>query len=175
MEGRMIDWFTAGNIALQLIILAFMLVGLLGLAIPIFPGIAIIWLSSLVYAIIQAAAGRMDTWDWVIFGLITLLMVVGSFIDNIIYAKKLRETGTTWLSIGISTFAGLVSSLFLTPIAALLITPLALFLAEYARLRNARLALKSTRAWLSGYGWTLLALIGIGSLMIVLWGVWVLF
>jgi uncharacterized protein YqgC (DUF456 family) len=169
------DWPLFGELLLQWLTLTFMLVGLVGLVIPIFPGIVVIWLSALVYALIAAYAGRMPVWDWLLFILITILMIIGSFVDNIIIAKKLRETGTPWSSIAIGYFAGLVSSLILTPFAALLITPLALFGAEYWRLRNFKQALTSARGWLIGFGWTFLALVAIGALMIGLWLLWVWF
>jgi hypothetical protein len=54
-----------------------------------------------------------------------------------------------------------------------LITPLALYAAEYWRLRNARQALDSAKGWLIGFGWTFLALAGIGTVMIGLWLAWV--
>lgn len=169
----MTDWSVFGELMLQWLTLTFMLVGLVGLVIPIFPGIAVIWLSALVYAVIEALAGKMGFWDWLLFALITVLMVVGSFIDNIIIARKLRETGTPWRSIGIGYVAGLVSSLFLTPFAALLITPLALYAAEYWRLRDTRLAFDSAKGWLIGFGWTFLVLVAIGGVMIGLWLLWV--
>ncbi len=171
----MTDWTLFGELFLQWLTLTFMLVGLVGMVIPIFPGILVIWLSSLIYAIIEAYAGRMGGWDWFLFAIITILMIAGSFVDNIIIAKKLRETGTPWKSIGIGYAAGLVSSLFLTPFAALLITPLALYAAEYWRLHNKRQAFDSARGWLIGFGWTFLALFAIGLVMIGLWLLWVWF
>ena len=168
----MTDPSLIGEFLLQWLTLTFMLVGLLGLIIPIFPGISVIWLATLVYAVIEFLAGKMGFWDWFLFALITVLMVVGSFIDNIIIARKLRETGTPWSSIGIGYAAGLISSLFLTPFAALLITPLALYGAEYWRLRNARQAFDSAKSWLIGFGWSFLALFGIGAVMIALWLLW---
>jgi len=169
----MTGWPLFGEFLMQWLTLTFMLVGLVGLVIPIFPGIVVIWLSSLVYALFAAYAGRMTVWDWILFTLITILMVIGSFVDNIIIAKKLRETGTPWRSIVIGYSAGLVSSLFLTPFAALVITPLALYAAEYWRLRDYKKALLSARGWLIGFGWTFLALISIGATMIGLWLAWV--
>jgi uncharacterized protein YqgC (DUF456 family) len=157
----------------QWLTLTFMLVGLFGLVIPIFPGIAIIWIASLVYAIVAAFAGLMTAWDWVLFALITGLMVAGSFVDNIIIAKKLRETGTPWRSIAIGYAVGIVSSLFLTPFAALLFTPLALYASEYHRLLDRKLAFNSTKAWMVGFGWSFAALFGIGAVMIGLWMLWV--
>jgi len=170
----MLDWTLFGTVILQSLTLTFMLVGLFGLVIPIFPGITVIWLSALVYAIIQALGGGMTVADWVLFGFITILMAIGSFVDNIIITRKLRETGTPWKSITIGYVAGVVSSLFLTPFAALLITPLALYGAEYYRLRNARQAFDSAKSWLIGFGWSFLALFGIGSVMIGLWLLWAL-
>ena len=166
------NWPLVGEFLLQWLTLTFMLVGLVGLVIPVFPGIAVIWLSALIYACIEAAAGKMGIWDWVLFGLVTILMIVGSFIDNIIITKKLRETGTPWRSIGIAYIAGLVSSLFLTPFAALLITPLALYAAEYWRLRDPRKSFDSVKGWLVGFGWTFLVLVAIGAVMIGLWLIW---
>ena len=169
----MINWLAFGEIMLQWITLVFMLVGLVGLVIPIFPGIVVIWLAAAFYALLAASAGWMNGWDWLLFVFITLLMIVGSVIDNIIIAKKLRETGTPWKSIGIGYAAGLVSSLFLTPFAALLITPLALYFAEYYRLRNKNEAFQSAKGWLIGFGWTYMVLVAIGAAMIALWLIWI--
>ena len=168
----MIDWLLVREFFTQWITLTFMLVGLFGMIIPIFPGILVIWLSALFYAAIEALAGKMDVWGWLLFALITVLMIVGSVIDNIIMARKLRETGTPWSSITIGFVAGLVSSLFLTPFAALLTTPLALYLAEYYRLRDGRAAFASAKGWLVGFSWSLLVLLAIGAVMIGLWLLW---
>lgn len=170
-----IDWNLVGELLLQWLTLAFMLVGLFGLIIPIFPGIPIIWLSALVYGGFQLAGGRMDGWGWFFFALITILMVIGTTIDNIIIARKLRETGTPWKSIFIGYGAGIVSSLFLTPFSALVMTPLGLYIAEFRRLGNARQAFNSTRSWLVGFSWALLAMFAAGGAMIVLWGLWAWF
>jgi hypothetical protein len=162
-----------GEIVFQALTLTFMLVGLFGLFIPIFPGIGVIWLAAFIYALISAFSGAMTGWDWFLFGLITVLAVVGGVIDNIIIAAKLRETGTPWRSILIGIGAGLVSSLFLTPIVGLLVTPVALYLTEYVRLRDKSGAFQSTKAFLIGFGWTFLVLFAIGSVMIGLWMLWV--
>jgi len=171
----MTDTSLIGELLLQWLTLTFMLIGLIGMLIPIFPGIMVIWLSTLIYALIEAYLGKMGGWDWFLFGLITVLMIVGSFVDNLIIARKLRETGTPWKSIGIGYTAGLISSLFLTPFAALFITPLALYLAEYWRLRDKRQAFDSAKGWLIGFGWTFLALFAIGAVMISLWLLWAWF
>ena len=168
----MVNWPLVGELLLQSITLTFMLVGLFGLVIPIFPGIVVIWLAALIYAAAAVINNTMDIWGWLLFALITVLMIVGNFVDNIIMARKLRETGTPWRSIAIGYVAGVVSSLFLTPDAALLITPLALYLAEYQRLRSGREAIQSAKSWLIGFGWSFVAMFVIGAVMIGLWMLW---
>jgi uncharacterized protein YqgC (DUF456 family) len=168
----MTDSSQVSEFLLQVITLAFMLVGLTGMIIPIFPGIIVIWLAALLYAIGEFLAGKMDIWGWLLFALITILMIVGNFVDEIIMARKLRETGTPWSSIAIGFVAGIIASLFLTPFVALVATPLALYLAEYRRLGNGREAIHSAKNWLIGFGWSFAALFAIGAVMIGLWMLW---
>lgn len=162
-----------GELVMQSLTLTFMLVGLIGLLIPIFPGIAVIWLAAVVYMLYAVMNGMMTGWDWFLFALITILGAIGGVVDNIIITAKLRETGTPWRSIGIGLVIGLVSSCFFTPFAALVITPLALYGVEYLRLREARAAFDSAKGWLIGFGWTFLVLFVIGVVMIGLWLAWV--
>ncbi len=157
---------------LQVLILLFMLVGLFGLVVPVFPGLIIIWLSSLVYALIEAGLGRMSWIDWTLFGLITLLMLGGSVVDNIIIAYRMRDKQIPWRSIGLSYLAAILGSIFLTPLVGLLAAPLALVGAEYLRFRDWRQAFDSAKTYMIAWGWSFLALFGIGVLMIILWMLW---
>jgi len=168
----MLDWSLLGFAFMKAITFVFMLIGLAGLIIPIFPGIIIIWLSALVYAIFSILAGTMTGWDWFLFVIITLLGILGTVVDNIILAAKLRQTGTPWKSIILAYVIGLVASLFFTPLVGLLLTPAALYLIEYRRLQDRSLAFGSTKAFLIGFGWTFVALFAIGSAMIGLWLIW---
>ena len=157
---------------LQTLTLLFMLVGLVGLIIPVFPGLIIIWLASLGYALIESSLGNMAWIDWTLFGLITLLMLGGSVVDNIIMAIKMRDNQIPWKSIGLSYLAGIVGSIFLTPLVGLLAAPLGLVGAEYLRFRDWRKAFESAKTFMIAWGWSFAALFGIGALMIVLWMLW---
>lgn len=64
----------------QLIIL----VGLFGLIVPIFPGVVIIWLAELGYGIVKG----FSTLGIVLFAIITLLMLVGVTIDNVLMGME---------------------------------------------------------------------------------------
>jgi uncharacterized protein YqgC (DUF456 family) len=149
-----------------------LLVGLLGLIVPIFPGLTVMWLAALVYALLQSAAQRMTFWDWVLFAVVTLLMIAGNIVDNIIIARKMRDKFVPWSSIILAFTASLIASLFLTPLVGLAVAPLALFLLEYRRLRDRTAALDATKAYMIGWGWSFAARFGIGVLILGSWMLW---
>jgi uncharacterized protein YqgC (DUF456 family) len=149
-----------------------LLTGLLGLVIPVFPGLTVMWIGTLVYAIIQAMSGNMTWVGWLLFFLITLLMIGGNIVDNIIIAKHMRDKDVPWSSIIISFAAGIVISLFFTPIAGIIASPVGLYLAEWRRLKDKQTAFANTKAWMTGWGWSVAARIGIGVIMILFWALW---
>jgi len=169
----MFDWLPAFlQVALETLTLFALFVGLAGLIIPVFPGLFIMWLATLFYALIQNGADKMTTWDWVAFTTITLLMIVGNIADNIIIAAKMRDQFIPWSSILLAFAAGIVVSIFFTPLIGLIAAPLGLYAAEYRRLNNRDDAWKSTKTYMIGWGWAFGARFGIGIIMISLWMLW---
>ena len=149
-----------------------LLVGLIGLVVPVFPGLTIMWLGTLVYALVQNAAGKMTSWDWAIFAVITLLMIVGNVADNIIIARKMRDYYVPWSSILFAFAAGILASIFMTPLGGLVAAPAGLFMAEVSRLKNRDEAWKSTKAYMIGWGWAFGARFMIGLAITALWMLW---
>jgi len=159
-------------VLLQGITLAVLLIGWAGLLVPVFPGLAVMWLATLLYALIQSAAGRMGWIDWTLFALISLLMISGSLVDNLIIARQMRGRRIPWRSILMAYLAGLLGSIFFTPLVGIAASPLALYAAESARLRDRKLGFESARAYMVAWGWAFIAVFSIGGLMIVLWALW---
>ena len=162
-------WETFAQVFLEVVTFAVLVFGLLGLLIPVFPGLTVMWIATLIYAVIQGMLGNMNWVDWVLFSLITLLMIGGNIVDNIIIAKHVRDKDVPWSSILWSFAAGIVVSLFFTPIIGIIASPVALYLAEWRRLKDKQTALANTKAWMTGWGWSVAARIGIGVGMIVFW------
>ncbi|MBN2117285.1 MAG: DUF456 domain-containing protein [Anaerolineales bacterium] len=160
------------QVILETFTLFILIVGLLGLIVPVFPGLTIMWLVTLAYALVQVAKGDMTGWDWFLFGLITLLMIVGNIVDNLIIARKMRDQYIPWRSILIAFAAGIIASLFLTPLFGLVAAPLGLFLAEVSRLKDREAAIASTKAYMIGWGWALSARFIIGFMIIGFWMLW---
>jgi len=149
-----------------------LLVGLFGLIIPVFPGLTVMWLATLVYALLQYTVQRMTGWDWFAFVIITILMVGGNIVDNIIITAKMRDKFIPWSSILIAFAASIIASIFFTPVIGLVAAPLGLFLAELARLKNRNDAWESTKAYMVGWGWAFGARFIIGLIMIGSWMLW---
>jgi len=157
---------------LEFLTLFALIVGLLGLIVPVFPGLVVMWLGTLVYAILQNSAGNMTGWKWFMFGIITLLMIGGSIVDNLIIAYKMRDKYIPWSSILFAFAAGIIASLFFTPLIGLVAAPVGLFLAESRRLKDRDAAVDSTKAYMIGWGWAFGVRFLIGLVMIGFWMLW---
>lgn len=166
------DLLTISQFLLQTLTLFIMLLGLVGLIVPVFPGLTVMWLATLVYALVQAATQRMTGWDWVLFVLITFLMIGGNIVDNLIIAAKMRGHEIPWRNILLCYFVGIVVSIFFTPLIGLLASPLSLLGLEYLRFRDWKQARESARVFLIGWGTSFAARFAIGFTMIVLWMLW---
>jgi len=157
---------------LQTITLFILFLGLMGLIVPVFPGLTVMWLATFIFAIIQAANGLMTGWDWFLFALITLLMIGGNIVDNLIIASKMRGHEIPWKNILLCYAAGIIVSLFFTPLIGLVASPVALLGLEYLRFRDWKQARESMKVFLVGWGASFAARFGIGFLMIVFWALW---
>jgi uncharacterized protein YqgC (DUF456 family) len=160
------------QVVLETLTLFALIVGLLGLIVPVFPGLVIMWLGTLLYALIQNAAGNMTGGKWFVFGIISVLMITGSIVDNLIIAYKMRDKYIPWSSILFAFGAGLVASIFFTPLIGLIAAPLGLYLAENRRLKNNEAAVASTKAYMIGWGWAFGFRFLIGLAILGLWMLW---
>ncbi len=157
------------NLGIFELTMIFMLVGLVGLFIPVFPGLLVIWLSALAYGLLA----HFNNWlEIAAFVLITILWIVGMFIDNILTSAGARKGGATWLAIAAGTVAGLVFTFLLPPFGGIVAAPLAVFLVELLRKNNWRKAFKATGGMLAGWGVSFLARLAIGISMVGIWFVW---
>jgi uncharacterized protein YqgC (DUF456 family) len=156
-----------------IILITIMVFGLLSLVfIPILPGLVIIWAAALIFGLIY---GFQTTAAVILFVAITLLMIAGSLVDNILMGASARRTGASWTSVTIALVAGMVGSIFLPLFGGILLSLVALFAIEYIRQRNWRNAFASTKSMALGCGWAVVARFSMGLLMIGLYLGWLFF
>lgn len=150
--------------------LVFMLVGLFGLIVPIFPGIAVIWLSALGYGVTTG----FTTLGWVLFAVITALFIIGAVIDNVLMSAKAHNEGAAWYTIVLGVLAGILGTILFPPFGGLIAAPLVLFILEYIRQRDLKHAFATLRGLAIGWGSAFVVRFLIGAAMIGVWLVWAL-
>jgi uncharacterized protein YqgC (DUF456 family) len=145
-----------------------MLVGLVGLAVPVFPGILVMWLAALGYGLVSGFSPL----GIGLFIVLTLAMIAGEIVDNLLIGAGARQGGAAWRSIIVGALAGLGGTLLLPPLGGLVAAPLAVLLLEYRRGRDWQRAWRATRGLALGWGLSFLVRFGIGLGMIGLWLAW---
>ena len=160
------DWLRISIFGLTQLI---MLIGLFGLLVPIFPGIMVIWLASLGYGIVTG----FNTWAIVFFILITLLMIAGTTIDNLLMGAGARKGGASWLTIGVAVLAGIIGTIIFPPFGGLIAAPLGILLLELWRTRNLKKAWQALIGMAAGWGLSFFARFAIGAVMMGMWWLWV--
>jgi uncharacterized protein YqgC (DUF456 family) len=146
-----------------------MLVGLVGLIVPIYPGTVIMWLAALGYGI----ATGFTTLGIVLFVIITLLMLASTVVDNVLMGAGARQGGASWWSIGLALLAGVVGTLVFPPFGGIIAAPLAVLGMEYLRLHDVKKAWEALRGLATGWGLSVIVRFGMGVVMMILWWVWV--
>jgi uncharacterized protein YqgC (DUF456 family) len=156
------------DLAIKVLTLTAMLVGLLVL--PLLPGLVIIWVAALGYGLVTG----FGTPGWIMFALITVLMLAGSIIDNVLMGTSAHKEGAPWWAILLAMLAVIPGSI-LIPIPILggiLAALLTLFGIEWLRRKDWRKALAAIKGMLIGWGWAFVVRCITGLIMIGLWLIW---
>lgn len=164
------------EIPLLVVVVLGMLIGFFGLFLVFFPGLTVIWASISLWGVATLFNYRTGPWTFtltiVTYLLITLLMLLGNILDNILMAGGARSKGASWWGIALSWLAMIIGGIFLTPFGGLGAALLVLFLAELARIKDYRSALRSTSSMALGCGWAVFARLLIAGLMMLLFFMW---
>jgi uncharacterized protein YqgC (DUF456 family) len=153
----------------------FMIVGLAGIVVPILPGTLLIWLSVLIYAIIDG----FEAIGWTSFAVITIIALVTGTADIWLPMLGAKSAGAAKRAL-IFGFAGGVVGFFLLgafiPILGNLLGGVlgyatGVLLGQYHKYRDWNLALRAGLGTLAGWGIGTAIQLG-GGLLIVLIFIW---
>ncbi len=156
------------NLSLNIFTYLIMGVGLIGMIIPIYPGVVIIWAAGLIHGLVTGFAA-LEIWVIVV---LTLLMIAGTLVDNFLMGGKALQAGASWLSIGGALLGGLIGTFAFPPIGGIIAAPTMLFLLEYARVRDSQEAWDVTKGLMTGWGLSFVARFIIGLVMIAVFVIW---
>ena len=166
MGSSLPEWVRVGLVGMTQFVI---LLGLVGLILPIFPGLLVIWLAALGYGV---AAGFTPL-GVALFILITILAVAGSLVDNFLMGVGARKGGASCLTVLVALTAGILGTIFFPPFGGILAALLAIFLLEYFRLGDLHKALIAMFGLTAGWGLSYAIRLLIGVIMMVLWWLWV--
>ncbi|HEV7658026.1 MAG TPA: DUF456 domain-containing protein [Mycobacteriales bacterium] len=148
-----------------------MVAGIVGILLPVLPGLLMIWAAGLWWTIADGGGAT----RWVVFAVLTGLLVVGTVVKYVLPARSAAARGAPFSTLAIGA-VGAIAGFFVIPVVGLLIGGvLGIYLAEYVRLHDPGRAWTSTRAALVAIGIGLLIELTAGVLMFGVWllGVWV--
>ena len=154
------DSGTTVNLVAGLVIL----LGVLGVIIPVLPGLLLCWAGVLFWALLSDAGnGR-----WVVLGLATLVALAGTVVKYLWPGQRLKSTGVPTMSMLAGGVLGLIG-FFVVPVVGLVLGfILGLWLAERVRLGPGQ-AWPSTKSALGAVGLALLVELAAALAVAVVW------
>ncbi|MEP7017328.1 MAG: DUF456 domain-containing protein [Actinomycetota bacterium] len=124
-----------------------MLIGLIGIAVPVLPGLLLVWVAVLIWS-----EDTQTTTGWVVLGIATLLAVLGQLLQYILPGRRMRTAGVTTSSTMAGAGLGAVGFFVLPVVGGFLGFVLGVYLAERIKLGNHAIAWTSTMHALRAIG-----------------------
>jgi uncharacterized protein YqgC (DUF456 family) len=133
---------STGGIVLVALAIA---VGLIGIAVPLLPGILLVYAAILVWAVVEH-----NVTSWVTLGVVTVLVAATTLIKYTWPMRRMRAADVRTGTLVIGAVLGIIG-FFVIPVVGLVIGfVLGVYLAELANRRDQRLAWTSTKHALKG-------------------------
>ncbi len=150
----------------ELLIALVMIAGIVGVVVPVLPGLVLVWVAGLAWVWLDGAGpARIATGV-----LLTVLLVVGTVAKYALPARSATGAGAPRSTLVLGA-VGAVVGFFVIPVVGVVVGGVAaVFLAELNRLRDARTAWQST--------WVVLRAVGVGMLIelataVLMFGAWI--
>ena len=141
-----------------------MLAGLVGIVVPLVPGLTLIWGAALIWALDE----RSDT-AWIVLGIMTPLAVAGILVGSLLPASRASRAGAPRWVLAAGGI-GMVVGFFVIPVLGAFVGgPAGIFIAELLRGRDPTLAWRTTLETVRGLGLGAAAQVALGVIMVALW------
>ena len=141
-----------------------MLVGVVGVVIPVLPGLLLCWAAVLLWALLGDAGGG----RWAVLAVATVVAVGGTVVKYLWPGRRLKSTGVPTSSLLAGGVVGVIG-FFVVPLVGLVLGfVLGLWLAERARLGPGE-AWQSTRQALAAVGLSMLVEFAAALAIAVIW------
>lgn len=125
---------------LNFVVAMIMLVGIVGIVVPLLPGLLLVWVAVLIWALDTQSTG-----GWVILGVATTLAMTGFLLQYLIPGRRMATAGVTTSSTLAGAALGVVGFFVIPVIGAFLGFALGIYLAERVKQGTHATAWPSTR------------------------------
>ena len=146
-------------------------VGIVGTVVPLLPGLVLVWLAVLLWAI---AGEGSDAARWVVVAMATVIAGVALVVATVVPGRRAASSGAPRSLVWIVALGTLVGFFVIPVIGALVGGPIAAFVAELLRLRDPQAAWRSSLEALKGLGIGVAIQLGAGVSIAAIWLVAVL-
>ncbi len=142
-----------------------MLVGLLGVVVPVLPGLLLVWVAGLAWAWLDGGGAA----RWGVVAVMTVVLGTGTVLKYALPARSASVSGAPRSTVLLGAL-GAVVGFVVIPFVGLVVGGVgAVYLAELRRLGDAGAAWRSTRAVLVGVGIGMLVELTAGFVAVAVW------
>lgn len=125
---------------LTLVLGLVMLIGFIGIVVPLIPGLLLVWLAVLIWA-----SEAQSTTAWVVLGIATTLALSGTLLQYLVPGRRMATAGVRTSSILAGAGLGIVGFFVVPVLGAFLGFALGVYLAERVKQGSHAAAWPSTR------------------------------
>lgn len=148
----------------QLLVGLAILSGLVGVVVPVLPGLLLCWAAVLVWALVERTAAA-----WAVLGVASALLVVSQVVKYVVPGRRMRAAGVPWPTLAAGGALAIVG-FFVVPVVGAFVGFIAgIYGAERLRLGRHEAAWSSTVSALKAVGLSVLIELGAGLLMAAAW------
>jgi uncharacterized protein YqgC (DUF456 family) len=151
---------TTGHVLVGLAIL----IGLLGVLVPVLPGLLLCWAAVLVWALVERT-----TEAWIVLGVASALLLVSQVVKYVVPGRRMRAAGVPGRTLVIGGVLAIVGFFAIPVVGALIGFVAGVYGAERLRLGTHEAAWPSTVHALKAVGLSVLIELGAGLLMAAAW------
>lgn len=152
--------------------IAFMLIGLIGILVPILPGILLIWLTALAYAIVDG----FQAIDWITFILLTIIAIITGTADLWLSLLGAKTGGAAKRAMFLGVIGGVLGFFLLGAVlpvvgnlfGGIIGYAIGVLLGQYQKFEDWNVALKASIGGVVGWGIATVVQLAGGVLMIVI-------
>ncbi len=149
---------------MEIVVALLMVVGVVGIVVPVLPGLLLIVGAVLLWALEEGS-----TTGWVLLALVVAVYAAGAVLQWVVPGKRMRRAGVSTSTLVAGVVAAVVGG-FVIPVVGLFVGfPVGIFLVSLARTRDRREAVRATGHALRAVGTNILIELATAFTIIAAW------